>query len=337
MIGGIDIREIGRAARAAPSGVVRILTLSARGSAPREPGAAMLATPDDAFGTVGGGALEYAAIAAAREMLAAPARPWARRVLDFPLGPALGQCCGGRATLLLERFGGLEADLLDASGTQPAFARPVADGAPPDAPAPPSARAAWDAIAAGAAPDRVLHEGWAVEPTSRRAAPLFFYGAGHVGRAAVRALDGLGFAITWVDDARARFPEAIRPGVGMFVAANPADAARHAPEDAIHIVATYSHALDLEICHRVLSRPFRHLGLIGSETKRARFRARLAALGHGPGVIARMACPIGDPALGKAPAAVAIGLAAELLRLETASRASAPRLAAGPRPAEARA
>ena len=45
-------------------------------------------------------------------------------------------------------------------------------------------------------------------------------------------------------------------------------------------VLTFSHALDLELCHRLLGHGFSRLGLIGSETKWARFRSRLAALGH---------------------------------------------------------
>ncbi len=55
-------------------------------------------------------------------------------------------------------------------------------------------------------------------------------------------------------------------------------------------------------------------GLIGSKTKWARFRSRLAALGHSPGAIARITCPIGDPELGKHPQMIAVGVAAQLLR-----------------------
>ena len=61
------------------------------------------------------------------------------------------------------------------------------------------------------------------------------------------------------------------------------------------------------------------LGLIGSETKRARFRSRLAALGHSEARISRIACPIGDPALGKHPQAIAVGVAAALLKAKRAA------------------
>ncbi|MCX8101046.1 MAG: xanthine dehydrogenase accessory protein XdhC [Geminicoccaceae bacterium] len=81
-----------------PAVLVRVVEV--RGSAPREPGAAMLVTTEEIVGTVGGGMLEWRAIARARTMLAAAEDEAA---LDLPLGPALGQCCGGRVRLLLRR------------------------------------------------------------------------------------------------------------------------------------------------------------------------------------------------------------------------------------------
>ena len=102
--------------------------------------------------------------------------------------------------------------------------------------------------------------------------------------------------------------------VTVLPAVTPAELVRHAPERAAHLIVTYSHALDLELCHRLLSRGFDFAGLIGSATKWARFRSRLRALGHAPETIARITCPIGDPALGKHPQQIAIGVAAQLMR-----------------------
>jgi xanthine dehydrogenase accessory factor len=87
----------------------------------------------------------------------------------------------------------------------------------------------------------------------------------------------------------------------------------HAPRDAHHLIVTYSHALDLDLCHAALSRGFASAGVIGSATKWARFRRRLAQLGHAPAAIDRIDCPIGDPRLGKHPQAIALGVAARLL------------------------
>ena len=161
----------------------------------------------------------------------------------------------------------------------------------------------------------VYADGWLIEPLHRPSRAIWIYGAGHVGRAIAAILAALPeVEVTLIDDAIERFPETLPEGVTPLVAASPADAVTHAPDHAEHLVLTYSHALDLEICHRILGRSFSHAGLIGSATKWARFRKRLGALGHGPGQIARIACPIGEPGLGKHPQAIAIGVAAALLK-----------------------
>ncbi|MGA0615854.1 xanthine dehydrogenase accessory protein XdhC, partial [Paracoccus sp. KR1-242] len=72
-----------------------------RGSAPRETGAIMIVTPKAIQGTIGGGQLEYMAIDRARQMLA---RGETQARMDVPLGPEIGQCCGGRVELALSRI-----------------------------------------------------------------------------------------------------------------------------------------------------------------------------------------------------------------------------------------
>ncbi|MGB4828090.1 MAG: XdhC family protein, partial [Paracoccaceae bacterium] len=144
---------------------------------------------------------------------------------------------------------------------------------------------------------------------------VWVWGAGHVGRALVSVLAPLpGISVTWVDVAADRFPDAVPEGVTVVPVADPCALVAHAPEAAEHLIVTYSHALDLELCHRLLSRGFGGCGLIGSATKWARFRGRLGALGHSAGAIARIACPIGDPGLGKHPQAIAVGVVAGMLR-----------------------
>jgi xanthine dehydrogenase accessory factor len=77
---------------------------------------------------------------------------------------------------------------------------------------------------------------------------------------------------------------------------------------------THSHNLDFEIVREALERgSFAWLGLIGSDTKAARFRKRLAAAGLD---VTRLTCPIGiDGVDGKHPREIAVSVAAELLRL----------------------
>ncbi|WP_263973930.1 XdhC family protein [Sphingomonas aliaeris] len=62
----------------------------------------MAVTADALGGTIGGGALEHRVIDQARAILSHPAGAW--RVQDYPLGPLLGQCCGGRVRVLVERL-----------------------------------------------------------------------------------------------------------------------------------------------------------------------------------------------------------------------------------------
>ena len=78
---------------------VLVTVVTARGSTPREAGCKMVVTARDQYDTIGGGNLEFTSVAAARDMLRGTAGPTLR---DFPLGPELGQCCGGHVTVLFE-------------------------------------------------------------------------------------------------------------------------------------------------------------------------------------------------------------------------------------------
>jgi len=96
----VSIADNLRAALAEGCPAVLVTVREALGSTPREAGAAMLVTADALAGTVGGGALELEAVLEARRMLDAGAPT---TTLDVPLGPAIGQCCGGRVVLDLQR------------------------------------------------------------------------------------------------------------------------------------------------------------------------------------------------------------------------------------------
>lgn len=91
-----DPEDIVRMAANGPCVLVQVS--QAKGSTPRIAGTQMLVSAHRVLGTIGGGQLEFIAIDTAREMLAAGQ---SERALDIPLGPEIGQCCGGRVTLLL--------------------------------------------------------------------------------------------------------------------------------------------------------------------------------------------------------------------------------------------
>jgi xanthine dehydrogenase accessory factor len=88
--------------RAAGRPCAMVVVGGLRGSGPREPGARMIVVEDDFWGTIGGGNLERQALAHARELLAAGEA--CAESVAYPLGPAVGQCCGGEVTLLYEVF-----------------------------------------------------------------------------------------------------------------------------------------------------------------------------------------------------------------------------------------
>ncbi|MDZ4093506.1 MAG: xanthine dehydrogenase accessory protein XdhC, partial [Paracoccaceae bacterium] len=295
-----------RAAVAAQDRVARVVVADVLGSGPREVGAAMLVWQGGASGTIGGGALEWQAISRARTMLVTGGTRLDREAL----GPKLGQCCGGTVSILTEVYSA--PDLASLEGHE-IIARPVTAGA--EAMPLSVKRLLARARGQGMMPAPALVQSWMVEPLARAERALWIWGAGHVGRALVAVLAPLpGLAITWIDVASDRFPTDMPDGVTMLSAAEPARLIRHAPRDASHLVLTYSHALDLELCHGLLGHGFAHLGLIGSATKWARFRSRLRDLGHEPAAIGQINCPIGDPALGKHPQAIALGVAVDLLK-----------------------
>jgi len=290
--------------------VVRVVVAEVRGSAPREVGAAMLVTRDGLIGgTIGGGALELEAIERARGLISG-------RVDRRALGPDLGQCCGGAVVLAYDP---VEAMPEETAGV---IARRI-DG-PEEMPL--SVRRALAQLRGGnAGSETRLIDGWLIDPVQRRQIALWVWGAGHVGRAIVATVAPLpDVAVTWVDTGADRFPDHVPDGVTIVPAADPARLAAHAPEAAHHLVLTYSHTLDLALCDALLRRGFASAGLIGSKSKWARFRSRLAAIGHASARIDSISCPIGDPALGKHPQEIAVGVAARLLR-ETQARQDAAR------------
>jgi xanthine dehydrogenase accessory factor len=89
---------------------VMVTLLGSRGSTPRDSGTKMVVTRNLECCTIGGGHLEYKAIAIAREMLDCGEAQ--QRIENFPLGARLGQCCGGSASVLFESFPGSGVNIM---------------------------------------------------------------------------------------------------------------------------------------------------------------------------------------------------------------------------------
>lgn len=231
---------------------VLITVIGVQGSTPRESGSKMLVTAGETFDTIGGGHLEFAAIERARQLLLAGKDQQALE--HFPLGARLGQCCGGRASLLFECF-------------------------------------------------------------AARGPQVLLFGAGHVGRALVPLLASLPCKVRWIDSREAEFPDSIPEGVTRVISEDVIDEIDEMPAGSYFIVMTHNHALDLELTAKILARnDFAYFGLIGSDTKRAKFEHRLRDRGFAADTVQRMRCPMGiSEVKGKLPVEIAVSIAGEVI------------------------
>jgi xanthine dehydrogenase accessory factor len=292
-----------------PAGEPAVLVTVARaeGSVPRDAGTHMLITAGGQFDTVGGGHLEHRALDIARGMIGA-GRSAAVHLERFPLGPSLGQCCGGVVWLLFEPVaGGLEEALaqLRQRRREDSCRITAIDGA------------AECRLTDERHRETHIHTDadgrrWLVDPVRAPRAHLVLFGAGHVGAAIVRALGELPCTVTWVDERDAMFPDEVPDNVTIEATDTPEACVDEAPDGASYLVMTHSHALDQRLCEAILARQnVGWFGLIGSKSKRAQFTSRMEAKGLS---VASMVCPVGLPGIiNKAPAVIAASVAAQLL------------------------
>jgi xanthine dehydrogenase accessory factor len=168
----------------------------------------------------------------------------------------------------------------------------------------------------------LFYEAW---PWRRRNVVVF--GAGHVAQALGGLAPWLRADVRLIDprseDELAPPLAEDRPFDVLFVDAPEAEI-NELPADSCVLVMTHSHALDLEILVKAIPRRFPYLGLIGSDRKWKRFRARLLQRGFSEEDLATVRCPIGLATTSKEPTAIAVSTAAELLEVLEAQSASSP-------------
>jgi xanthine dehydrogenase accessory protein XdhC len=160
---------------------------------------------------------------------------------------------------------------------------------------------------------------------------VVLFGAGHVGHALADLLGQLPCVVQWVDERDELFPDETPANVQVEATDTPAALVDRAPPGAYFIVMTHNHALDFELTERILRRrDFAWFGLIGSMTKRVKFERRLLARGMEPQRLAQMVCPIGVPGIvDKAPASIAVAVAAQLLQVRNGVARHAGQAASG--------
>lgn len=253
--------------------VARIRLTDVKGSSPREAGTEMFVTAEALFGTVGGGQLEHIAIDAARALLASGD---IAQTLDIPLGPEIGQCCGGRVEVALHRMTANDRDA---------------------------------AIVEAEKQD-------AADPS------VYILGAGHVGRELANLFQHLPVKTILIDQ-RANELALCDAQVEKRQSAIPEFDIMSAPKGSAFIVLTHDHGLDFLLASEALERgDAAYVGLIGSDTKRAKFRSWCLKQCDGL-TIDNLICPIGaGGSRDKRPAVIAAFVVADVIAALTSETAA---------------
>jgi len=267
-----------------------------KGSAPRNAGAWMLVGRDMIFRTIGGGQLEYMAIDHARKILAGGKDS----PMDVPLGPEIGQCCGGRVGLSFRRVNrGLADELVSKVDTEIATRPHVYIF---------GAGHVGDALASALSltPVRVV-----LVDTREAELMQFQEKWGPVFRPGLHGKD-------MACDV---------PGVETCLSAMPEQVVRSAPPGSAFIILTHDHALDFLIAAEALQRRDAvYVGMIGSKTKKATFKNWLKREVAREDLFENLVCPVGGAVVkDKRPEVIAALAAAEVLTaVLTSARISQP-------------
>ena len=311
----------------------------------------MLVMSHQCVGTIGGGHLEFRAIESAHKLLAdKDASP--RYLEKIPLGPSLGQCCGGMVEFMYERISnsaapwiqslaqcvksGMPAVIVTSLNKEQACQQDVCKlivtesncygelfSSKPDGTlelqiqleeTSKAVLYARELLSNRASMVQHQQDDILYELTSPEGFHLMLFGAGHVGQAVVSVLQALSCRITWIDSREELFPESLPNNVTVVACDEPEEEIPGAPPGTHVLIMTHNHQLDLKICEQALQQAnVSFCGLIGSSSKSQRFRKRLHARGLGDKAVNRLVCPIGiDGISGKEPGVIAIAVAAQL-------------------------
>ncbi len=304
------------------------------GSAPRTSGARMLVLADTtSIGSVGGGAVEGACLAKARELLhGSPSFAELNFELNAASAAEQGMVCGGSVSVLLHRVDPAALPLLHTlRGEYLAGKRPMLLTRLPWGDAPPSLLL----LGCFDTPDIPVELRTEILRKSRRAPFLVTWqdrelfvepmvhpgrvhlaGAGHVALATAKIAAFAGFEVVVMDDRRefanaARYPEArevrVLPSFQDCIAGL-------GPDDYL-IIVTRGHLHDLEVLAQGLRTGAGYIGMIGSRKKRAAVYDSLRRQGFTDGDLARVHCPIGLAIGADTPEEIALSIVAELVQV----------------------
>ncbi len=300
------------------SAVLVMITKDA-GSTPRDSGTWMLVTHESILGTLGGGRLEKLAENAAKRLLDQSDNK-RRSTMRCLLGPDAQQCCGGAIRLLLElldthSIAWLNKAMASKNNSDNLVLFPIVDNQMP-----PSIISEKESL--------LLTENVHLQPLRETRPLLCLFGAGHVGRSLCVIASQLPLRIMVLDQRPSML--ALIPhssNVSVTNMGEPEPCAQNIPAHSSALVMTHDHSLDYKICCALLRhRALTFIGLIGSQSKAARFRSRLRDDGFPKKSIDRLISPIGALGpVGKEPGVIALSALTEILTiLDNSDTATAP-------------
>lgn len=146
---------------------------------------------------------------------------------------------------------------------------------------------------------------------------LAVFGAGHVGKAIIHFLSAIPCQVSWIDSRPDEFPNDIADHISTRITDFPVDEVADMPANTYYLILTHNHQLDLELTEAILKRAdSAFLGVIGSDTKAARFRHRLRDKGFSKQQINTMHCPMGEAEIkSKQPGEIAIATLSQILKI----------------------
>ena len=160
--------------------------------------------------------------------------------------------------------------------------------------------------------DRIFMQRYSAQPE------LVILGGGHISRELVSLGKQIGFRVTVVDDreefaSEERFPDADRVICGAYD-----QVFEKLPETPVgyYVVVTRGHLGDKECVRRILQRPFRYAGMIGSRRKVAQTKKDLKAEGFADSLLEQLHAPIGLDIGAVTPEEIAVSIAAELIQVK---------------------
>lgn len=310
-----------------------VSVIASSGSTPRGAGATMLVFRDErTVGTIGGGAVEYAAEQHAKELLEHKLSDTKGYNLSKNDVANLGMICGGGVTVYFQYLCAENALSLFEYLSE-AFARndntwlirKIENSTV-------TAMGVYDSTGLHFAPEISVDE---IKPLLKNSAMLskddnimyycepivkagmvYIFGGGHVSQKLTPVLASVGFNVAVYEEREqftdiALFPGAVKTIYGKFT--DISEKIKITPYDYV-VIMTRGHQGDFEVLEQVLRTKAFYIGCIGSRGKIAITRQRLAEAGIPESEFERVHSPIGLDIAAETPEEIAISIAAEMIK-----------------------